>query len=149
MSSVIASNQSLLILVLLFACAYLGLLFDRFHWIRAVPGVVVTMLCGALLSNFNILPLESKVYDVVWDYFIPLAVPFILLRTPIKDMICHTGPMFWAFVIGCLGTVMGGMIAYHLITIGPESWKIVSMFTGSYIGGSINSLSVSKMPFQF
>lgn len=145
MATFITSEQSFIILTLLCASAYVGILFDRLNLVKAVPGVVITMICGALLGNLNILPLESSVYDWIWDYFIPLAIPFILLRMPLKDIFCQTGPMLWAFLIGSVGTVLGGLLAYRLVTVGPESWKIVSMFTGSYIGGSINLVSVSKI----
>ncbi len=47
----------------------------------------IIALAGALiLSNLKIIPTESPVYDAVWAYLVPLAIPLLLFQVNMKEL---------------------------------------------------------------
>jgi uncharacterized membrane protein len=140
----ILPEHHIILLFLLTSCAYLGLLSEKVPYLSRISGVFVTMFLASLLSNTRIIPHEAPIYDMVWQYFIPLSIPFILMRAHLKTIISESGTTFVAFIIGAIGTIIGSILAFLLISIGDETWKVVSMFCASYIGGSINYVAVAK-----
>ncbi|MBL0941124.1 MAG: DUF819 family protein [Alphaproteobacteria bacterium] len=145
MTSAILPEHHIILLFILIGCAYLGLLSEKVPYLSRISGVFVTMFLASLLSNTQIIPHEAPIYDIVWQYFILLSIPFILMRAHLKTIISQSGPTFTAFIIGAIGTIIGSILAFLLISIGEETWKIVSMFCASYIGGSINYVATSKV----
>ncbi len=39
-----------------------------------------------LFANFNIIPTTSPVYDIIWDYAVPIAIPLLLLKADIRKI---------------------------------------------------------------
>lgn len=132
------------LLFILACCAYLGIYAERVPYLSKISGVFITMSAAAFLSNTGLIPHSSPMYDMVWQYFIPLSIPFILMRAQLKIIITQSGSTLIAFIIGGVGTILGSILAFFLVSIGPETSKIISMFCASYIGGSINYVAVSK-----
>jgi uncharacterized membrane protein len=141
----ILPEYHIILLFILTGCAYLGLLSEKVPYLSRISGVFVTMFLASLLSNTHIIPHEAPIYDLVWQYFIPLSIPFILMRAHLKTIISQSGPTFTAFIIGATGTILGSILAFLLVSVGDETWKVVSMFCASYIGGSINYVATSKV----
>lgn len=145
MTVAILPEHHVILLFILIGCAYLGLLSEKVPYLSRISGVFVTMFLASLLSNTHIIPHEAPIYDIVWQYFILLSIPLILMRAHLKTIISQSGPTFTAFVIGATGTIIGSILAFLLISIGDETWKVISMFCASYIGGSINYVATSKV----
>jgi uncharacterized membrane protein len=102
------------------------------------------MFLASFLSNTGLIPHDAQLYDLIWKYFIPLSIPFILMRAHLKTIVKESGPTFTAFVIGATGTLIGACLAFTLVSIGEETGKMISMFCATYIGGSLNYVAVSK-----
>ena len=84
-----------------------------------------------ILSNFNIIPTEAPVYDHVWGYIVPLAIPMLLFNADIKRIGRESGRMVLIFLLSSFGTVAGGFIAYYMMKdVIPQLNDIVPMFTG-------------------
>lgn len=137
-------ETSALILFILFLCAYLGIKADSNKRWSFISGVVVTMGTAALFSNFNIIPSDHPTYDMVWKYFVPLSIPLLLFQANLRQIKQEAGPMLIVYIAGAIGTVVGSVISFLLVSIGPETDKFISMFCGSYIGGYINFVSIAK-----
>lgn len=111
---------------------------------RKVSGAVLTIGATFVLSNVRIIPVESGVYDVVWSYFVPLAIPLLLLRANLQRILREAGPTLLAFVAGGVGTVLGTWIAFQLIPLGPEGPKLAGIFCATYVGGSLNYVATAE-----
>lgn len=137
-------DEFIFVSLCLIISAYLGMLANSNKYLARISGVAVTMFCGALLSNFGVLPAESQVYDAIWKYFVPFSIPFMLMEANFKAIYKNTGKMLIVYLLGALGTLVGSVISYLIVYVGPETHKIIAMLAASNIGGSVNLVAVSQ-----
>ena len=98
-----------------------------------------------LFANFNIIPTTSPVYDITWDYAVPIAIPLLLLKADIRKIKNESGRIFKAFHISAFGTVVSTFIAaFALRSTLPYVAEIAGMMTGSYIGGVVNFVAMTS-----
>lgn len=144
MNALIAQDQTAALGTILVAAAFVGLWSERYAWGAAVSGAVVTMLTTVILSNVGVLPPASPVYDFVWAYLVPVAIPLLLFKAHLFRIIREAGRTLVAFAFGTIGTVVGVITAFHLIPTGEEGWKLAAIFSATYIGGSVNYMSAAE-----
>ncbi len=144
MESLISADDNWVIWAVLFLAAAFGLWAERTKWGAKVSGAVITILSTFVLSNLGILPASAPAYDVVWSYFVPMAIPLLLFRANIVRIVREAGPTLIAFAIGAVGTIVGTVIAYHLIPLGEEGWKLAAIFCATYVGGSMNYAAAAE-----
>lgn len=119
---------------------------SKYKWAAKMSALVIVLLLGILLSNVNIIPTEAVVYDTVWDYLVPLALPLLLYHVDIRKIWRESGKLLLAYVIGAVGTVVGAFVAFLLFKrVIPEIPGITAMMTGTYIGGSVNFMALSDV----
>ncbi len=112
---------------------------QTYKWAAKVSGAIIALVLAMLLANFGIIPTDAPVYDNVWGYVVPLAIPLLLLNSDIRKIWRESGRLLIIFLIGSVGTVAGAIIAYSLLhNYIPELAGIAGMMTGSYIGGGVN-----------
>lgn len=124
--------------------AVLGLALERTKFGAYLSGAVISIVLGMVVSNFGWLPHSSLVYDVVWDWLLLLGIPLLLLEADLRRIIKESGPLLLAFLIGGVGTILGAFAAYGVVPLGAEGWKMTSVLTASYIGGSVNYMATAK-----
>ena len=118
---------------------------EKTKWGSKLSAVVLSILATFLLSNLSIIPVQAPVYDVVWSFIVPLAIPLLLFRADLKRIIKEAGPTLIAFFIGAIGTSVGTIIAYMLIPLGENGWKLAAIFSSTYIGGSMNYVAAAEV----
>ncbi|WP_243324623.1 DUF819 family protein [Geothrix sp. SG200] len=130
----------------LFAWAAVSIhLEQRYRWASAVSGCILALGGGLLFANLGVVPIASPVYDSVWTYVVPMAVPLLLFTADLRKIWRESGRVFGAFHISTLGTVLGTILATALLGRRiPEIGGISAMFSGSYIGGSVNYVAMSE-----
>lgn len=140
MNTLIHSDNTWALWAILVGVAALSIwLEQRFRWAAKVTGCVIALIAMMLLSNFGVIPTESAVYDTVWDYVVPLAIPLLLFQCNIKRIGRESGRLLLIFLIGSAGTTAGALGGFFLLhNLFPELYKVAAMFTGTYIGGSVN-----------
>jgi uncharacterized membrane protein len=136
--TLIGAEQQWALWAVLLASAAFGLWAEKTRWGAKISGAVVSILTTFVLSNCLVIPAASPVYDTVWGYLVPLAIPLLLFRADLRRILRESGPTLLAFGFGALGTVIGTWAAYRLIPIGDEGWKLAGVFCATYVGGSIN-----------
>ena len=144
MNTVIDPDQTVAIGAILAAAALMGLWSERYAWGAKLSGAIVTMLTTVVLSNAGFLPFTAPVYDLVWSYLVPVAIPLLLFKANLFRIIREAGPTLAAFVFGAIGTVVGVFIAFQLISMGEEGWKLAAIFSATYIGGSVNYMATAE-----
>jgi uncharacterized membrane protein len=117
---------------------------QKYDWASKVSGAIIALAGAMLLANFNIIPTESPVYDTVWSYVVPLAIPLLLFQSNILKIWKESGRLLVVFLISSIGTVAGAIVGFFLLKdFIPDLYKVVGMMTGSYIGGSVNLAALS------
>ncbi len=117
----------------------------RFPWGKTVGTPIWVILICALLSNLGVIPSAmegSPVYDGVFLYLAPLGIFIALLEVDLKSVKKAGLPLLLMFLLGSLATVIGVLVSWFLVhpavQIGDLAPAVAGMFTGTYIGGSIN-----------
>eukprot|EP00955_Chlamydomonas_euryale_P067239 359793-Chlamydomonas_euryale.AAC.11 len=107
---------------------------------------LVSMLCAIALSGWNVIPLDTPAYDVVWVYLMPLAAACFLLESDMAQLLSSGGQLLTSFLMGAIGMMAGAMAGWALLKthMGPEAGCIAASLCASYIGGSINFVAVSN-----
>ncbi|QJW90234.1 DUF819 family protein [Spirosoma taeanense] len=124
------------------------------EWLTQKPGfrhigtALLVILLTALEANLTLLPTsEVPVYTGIFDYVAPLALFLLLLNVNLKDLRRAGLPMLTMFLTGSAGTIIGVLVSVWLFdapqTIGSLFYALAGMFTGTYIGGSINFHAVA------
>lgn len=112
---------------------------QKYDWASKLSGAIIALVGAMLLANFNIIPTESPVYDTVWTYVVPLAIPLLLFQSNIFKIWNESGRLLIIFLLSSIGTVAGVIIAFFLLKdVIPGLYMISAMMTGSYIGGGVN-----------
>jgi uncharacterized membrane protein len=62
----------------------------------------------------------------------------------LKRIIKEAGPTLIAFTFGGIGTVIGTIISYNIVSLGEEGWKLAGIFCSTYIGGSMNYVAAAE-----
>lgn len=112
---------------------------QNYSWASKLSGAILCLIFALLLSNLGIIPMNSGVWDSIWSYIVPLAIPLLLFQCDMKKIGKEAGQMLILFLLSSVGTVLGAIIAYLLLAkYIPELGAIAGMFTGTYIGGGVN-----------
>jgi len=143
-STLITTNQHWILWAVLVSAAAFGVIAEKTKWGSKLSAVVLSILATFLLSNLSIIPTAAPAYDVVWSYLVPLAIPLLLFKADLKRIFKEAGPTLIAFIIGGVGTAIGTIIAYILIPLGENGWKLAAIFSSTYIGGSMNYVAAAE-----
>jgi uncharacterized membrane protein len=113
----------------------------RYAWARKVTVPLLALGIAMVLSNLRIMPSkhDTPVYEAVWDYVIPLAVPLLLMQANLRRIVTETGWTFAGFHVCAVGSLIGSVLAGLLFRGSVErSEEVAGIMAGSYIGGGVN-----------
>jgi len=140
----------------IYVAAILLLLVALSEWLcarrffRYLGSALTVIIAAAILANIGVIPSSSNaplLYDGIFGYVAPLAIFFLLLDVRLRDLRFAGLPMLVLFGIGGAATMAGAIISYHLLAPPahgiPQGFAIAGMFTGTYIGGSVNLNAVA------
>lgn len=134
-----AENTWVLWTVAILGAAIAIYLEQTYQWAAKLTGSIIALILAILLSNFGIIPMSSAVWDAVWSYVVPLAIPLLLLQCDMRKIGKESGRILIIFLIGSFGTACGALIAYFALhNYIPELAGLAGVFTGTYIGGTVN-----------
>ncbi len=112
---------------------------QKYQWAAKLTGPVLALVVMMFLSNIGITPIESPVYDDVWGYVVPMAIPLLLFQCNIKKIGRESGRLLILFLLSSFGTFAGIFIGFYLLRqFMPDLGIVSTMFAGTYVGGSVN-----------
>jgi uncharacterized membrane protein len=115
------------------------ILEQRYSWAAKISGAIIALIGAVILSNTGIIPTASPVYDAIWTFIIPLAIPLLLFHVNFKRIWKESGRLLIIFLISSIGTVAGVIISFFLLKDHiPVLDKLGAMLSASYIGGGVN-----------
>ncbi len=144
MNSFIDPTNTWLMWAAVVSVAAFGVWSDS-RWLgRWLSGAVVALLGGILLSNLQVIPSEADVYDKIYNYILPLAIPLVLFEADLARIVREARRVMIGFLAGALGTLTGGFLAFFTITLGDSGAEITAALTAAYVGGTANLLAVGQ-----
>ncbi|GAU78060.1 DUF819 domain-containing protein [Fusibacter sp. 3D3] len=144
-SFISADNTWVLWAIITGWAAFSIFLEQKYQWAAKISGAIIALIGAMLLSNLRIIPTESPVYDQIWGYIVPLAIPLLLFKTNIKKIWRESGRLLLIFLISSFGTMLGATIGYlSLHNYIPDLNKVAAMMSGSYIGGGVNFAAMAS-----
>lgn len=129
------------------AVAAIAFLLDRHVKVLSrVGAAVIAILMAAVASNLGLVAPTSPVYDIVVGPVTSLAIAWLLLSVNLADIRKVGGKVLAAFGLALAGTVLGAIVGGLVFagTFGDETWKLAGTLTGTYTGGSLNFVAVSR-----
>ena len=117
-----------------------------FRWAKAFGAALVVILLGIAAANTGLIPTQHRLYTLIFQWLVPLALFLLLLRVRLLSLRTVGIPLLLAFSLGSLTTVIGVIIGLQFFghLFGSEAWKVAGVFTGTYIGGGINYIAIAK-----
>jgi uncharacterized membrane protein len=145
LNTLIAPDDAWALWTVLLAAAAFGYWAEKTRVGRRLSGAVLTMAFTFVLSNLRVIPAaEVPTYDVVWGTLVPLAIPLLLLRADLRRILREAGPTLLGFAAGAVGTVIGTIVAFRVVPLGEEGWRLAAVFSATYIGGSMNYAAAAE-----
>ena len=145
MHSLISAENTWALFAILVAIAALAIYLEqRYAWASKVTGCVIALIGAMILSNLNIIPLDAKAYDFVWDYVVPLSIPLLLLKADMRKVWKDSGRMLAIYMLSSFGSVAGAFLAAFLLKDKiPQVHAAAAMMVGTYTGGSVNLVAMA------
>ena len=139
-TAIAPDNTWALLMIMCVSVALAIWLEQKYNWASKISGAILALICALVLSNLNVIPTSSTLYDdIIWGFAVPMGIPLLLLQCNMKKIWKETGRMLMIFLIGSVGTCVGAVLGYFLLRDHiPELSGIAAMMTGSYIGGGVN-----------
>ncbi|MBU3573000.1 DUF819 family protein [Priestia aryabhattai] len=117
---------------------------QKYKWASFLSGAIIALAGALILSNLKIIPTESPVYDAVWAYLVPLAIPLLLFQVNMKELFQESRKLLFIFLLCAVGTVIGSIAGFLLLKdYIPELAKIAAAIGASYVGGGVNFATVA------
>ncbi len=151
MDSLISPDSHIVLFLVITGAAALGIYSEHKKWFGKLSGILVTMISMSILSMSGVVPVASNpsinvdVYDMVFDYFIPISIPMLLFSTNIMKIIKESGKLLVAYIIGAVGIVIGCFIAFSFIDLGEDAGNTAGVIAATLIGGSVNFIATAKI----
>lgn len=150
MSSFISPDNTWMLWAIMVGVASISIWLEQnYRWATKATGGVIALLLMMSLTNLELIPPEAPAYDQVWSFIVPMAVPMLLFTCDIRSVWKISGRFFLIFIIGSFGTFLGALLGAWLIgDYVPEIKAFAAMFTGTYIGGSVNFTAMAHTFLQ-
>jgi len=144
MTTLITAGQPLPLTALILAMVAAAIFAERSRIGMAITAPAMLLIGGAAVSNIGVIPLEAPLYNGVFQYLVPVAIPLLLLKADLRRIVAETGTMIIAFTLGAVYAVLGALVAVLLVDVGPEEHKLAGTLAATFIGGSLNFVAVSN-----
>lgn len=120
------------------------------RFFRHIGAALTVIIAAAILANVGLIPSSSNappLYDAIFSFVAPIAIFFLLLDVKLIDIRRAGAPMLILFLTGSACTIIGVVVGFWLLAPGgygiEKPFALAGMFTGTYIGGSVNLTAVA------
>ncbi len=111
-----------------------------------LPAIIWIFLTPIFLSNLNVIPRSTPIYDTFRSFAVPMFIVLMLLDINIREVLRVAWRGAGVLVLGAIGIVVGAAISFYLFKGGlPEdTWRGYGALAGSWIGGTGNLAAVAE-----
>ena len=144
-TTLIAADNTLLLWAFLMLAAAAAIVIEQnVRWAAKIPGAVIALLIALAASNFGLVPADAPVYDAVWGYVVPLAVPLLLFQLDLHAVFKESGRLLLLFLISSAGTMAGRLPTPAMLT--PWWRTTLSAFDSSQLPPCSTAMSTTTEP---
>ncbi|MFK8041083.1 DUF819 domain-containing protein [Congregibacter sp.] len=119
-------------------------------WLRHFGAALLVIVLTAIVANLGVIPTygpETPLYGAIFTYVAPLGIFWLLLLVDLRSLGQVGGPTLLLFLLGSLGTALGAATGHWVVggadALGDQHAALAGMFTGTYVGGSVNYNAVA------
>jgi uncharacterized membrane protein len=118
----------------------------RWKIFNVLPAIIWIFLTPIILSNLNVIPRSTPIYDTFKAFAVPMFIVLMLLDINIRQALRVAWRGAGVMVLGAVGIVVGAGMSYSLFRAGlPEgTWRGFGALAGSWIGGTGNLAAVAE-----
>ncbi len=142
--SLISAEQTFQLAAVLIGLAAFGFWVETTHIGRKLSGVLIILFSAVVLSNIGLIPHSASMYGTVTSVFVPLAIPMLLFRADLKQVLAEIGPMFKSFVAAAAVISLSIILLTLLFDFGEYEAQVAGTLAASYIGGSLNFVATAQ-----
>jgi len=119
---------------------------EHTRWVAHISGLMLIIIIASLLSNAGVVPSTLESYEIYFKWLMPIGIILMLFAFNPAKLLKVNKNFIICFVIGALGTTLGGIIAGIICQklLQEDYWRISAQFTASFIGGYENAVSVGS-----
>ncbi len=117
----------------------------KLPYFRSLGTALIVIIITAITANLGLIPASTNappLYEGIFSYLAPISIFYLLLTVNLKGLKRAGSPMVLNFLVGAVGTMVGVIVAMHVVGgprgFGPLFYAIGGMFTGTHTGGSSN-----------
>ena len=112
----------------------------------AYAGSLILVLVGAFaLSNLRVIPFESAIYAGINDIILLCAIPLLLFKVNIKEIIQNSGKLFFLFHVAAIGSSIGVLVSFAIFGRMEDVPGILTALAASSVGGTVNFVAMVSM----
>ena len=142
--SLISADQTFQLAAVLIGLAAFGFWVEATNIGRKLSGVLIILFLAVVLSNIQLIPHTAPMYGTVSSLFVPLAIPMLLFRADLKQVLAEIGPMLKSFVASA-GVISVSIVVLSLLfDFGALEAQVAGTLAASYIGGSLNFVATAQ-----
>ena len=142
--SLVSAEQTYQLATVLVGLAAFGFWVETTKIGRRLSGVLIILFAAVVLSNIRLIPHSAAMYGTVSSLLVPLAIPMLLFRADLKQVMAEIGPMFKAFVASAVVIAFSIALLTVVFDFGQYEGKVASTLIASYIGGSLNFVATAQ-----
>jgi len=111
-----------------------------------LPAIIWIFLTPIFLSNLDVIPRSTPIYDNYKNWAVPMFIVLMLLDINIRETLKVAWRGIGVLVLGSIGIVVGAVVSFFLFRSGlPENaWSGFGALAGSWIGGTGNLAAVAE-----
>ncbi len=145
--SIIKEDQTILLVGIVFTIVAVSIFLEqRYKWASQISACLLCIVGGFVLSNIGLIPHTSPVYDVISNMILLVAIPLMLFKANVKDIIQNSGKLIIVFHIAAVGSFVGMVLVYFLaVKFFPDYTILLPPLVGGHIGGTVNVVALADM----
>ena len=111
-----------------------------------LPAIIWIFLTPIFLSNLDVIPRTTPIYDTFKSFAVPLFIVLMLLDINIGEAIKVAWRAVGVLVVGALGIVAGAVAAFAVFreALFADAWSGFGALAVSWIGGTGNLAAVAE-----
>jgi uncharacterized membrane protein len=153
MNSAMITSPAGVMTVLICVVSFWFWLEQKYQWkiFSYLPPLIFIYATPVVLSNTGLIPFQNAAYDFLRMYGLPIFIVLMLIKVDVVGAIRIMGKGVFVMLLGSIGVVLGGVVAYSLgqtittpdgfplqFPLPEDSWRAFGTLAGSWIGGTGN-----------
>lgn len=147
-NGVLFSDSALVFFTMIALTAFAIWAEKKWKWAGLLSALGICVFGALILVSLKILPTTSPAYDAIFNYFVLLPIPMILINANLKRIVRDSGRSFILMNVACVGACLGGIAVGFIFRnnefVGPDIAGYVAMEVGVCTGGMANQAAMAQ-----